>query len=137
MPRTHGYAPRGQRCPGTHDWHARGRINAIGALLAGQLLTVGLVASNVDADLFNLWLGRDLIPKLPANAVLVMDNATFHKRHDTQQMISNAGHDLEFLPPYSPDLNRIEPKWAEAKAQRRRTGQSVDDVFKAQIQNQN
>ena len=23
MPRTHGYSPRGQRCEGTHDWHAK------------------------------------------------------------------------------------------------------------------
>jgi len=52
-------------------------------------------------------------------------------------MIEAAGHHLEFLPPYSPDLNKIESRWAQAKAQRRRTGQSVDDVFKEQIQNQN
>jgi transposase len=137
MPRTHGYAPRGSRCPGTQDWHARGRVNALGALLAGALLSVGLTTANVDADIFNLWLGRDLIPKLPAKSVLVMDNATFHKRADTREMIETAGHHLEFLPPYSPDLNKIEPRWAQTKAQRRRTGKSVDDVFKEQIQNQN
>lgn len=137
MPRTHGYAPRGSRCPSTQDWHARGRVNALGALLAGALLSVGLTTANVDADIFNLWLGRDLIPKLPAKAVLVIDNASFHKRADTKAMIETAGHHLEFLPPYSPDLNKIEPRWAQAKAQRRRTGQSVDDVFKEQIQNQN
>ena len=33
MPRTHGYSPRGKRCYGVHDWHAKGRINAIGAML--------------------------------------------------------------------------------------------------------
>lgn len=49
MPRTHGYSLRGQRCPGKHDWNARGRINVIGALLAGALLIVGLTTSNVDA----------------------------------------------------------------------------------------
>ena len=56
MPRTHGYTPRGRKCHGKRDWNARGRINAIGALLAGVLLTVGLTQANVDADLFNLWL---------------------------------------------------------------------------------
>ncbi|MFV0410607.1 MAG: hypothetical protein ACK5LJ_13235 [Paracoccus sp. (in: a-proteobacteria)] len=49
MPRTHGYAPRGRRCYGVRDWHARGRINVLGALLSGVLLTVGLTTSNVDA----------------------------------------------------------------------------------------
>ena len=31
MPRTHGYAPIGQRCFGTQDWNAKGRTNVIGA----------------------------------------------------------------------------------------------------------
>lgn len=43
MPRTHGYAPRGQRCEGLHDWAAKGRTNVIGALFQGLLLTVGSV----------------------------------------------------------------------------------------------
>lgn len=129
MPRTHGYSARGHRCPGTHDWHARGRTNVLGALLAGALLTIGLTSANVDADIFNLWIERSLIPKLPPAAVVVMDNATFHRRSDTRIKIENAGHTLEYFPPYSPDLNPIEPKWAQAKAIRRKTGQSLDELF--------
>ena len=133
MPRTHGYAPRGKRCFGAQDWHARGRVNVLGALLAGVLLTVGLTDGNVDADVFNLWLEHDLIPKLPPASVVVMDNATFHKRADTKAMIRNAGHTLEFLPPYSPDLNPIEHKWAQAKARRRKTGQAPELIFQNQF----
>ena len=129
MPRTHGYSRRGERCPGKQDWHARGRTNVLGALLAGVLLTVSLTTENVDAEIFNLWLRHDLLPKLPPGAVIVMDNATFHKRQDTRPMIEDAGHILEYLPPYSPDLNPIEPKWAQAKAIRRKTGQNVDELF--------
>ncbi|WBU65751.1 hypothetical protein PAE61_14945 [Paracoccus aerodenitrificans] len=44
-------------------------------------------------------------------------------------MIENAEHGLEFLPSYSPDLNPIEPKWAQAMAIRRRTGQTPDEIF--------
>jgi transposase len=137
MPRTHGYSQRGRRCHGTHDWNAKGRVNVIGALLAGVVLTVGLTAANVDADVFNLWLERDLLPKLPPDAVLVMDNATFHKRADTRSMVRNAGHNLEYLPSYSPDLNPIEHTWAQAKATRRRTGQTVDQIFEQTSWNQN
>ena len=133
MPRLHGYAPKGQRCIGKRDWHAKGRINAIGALLAGTLLTVGLTTTNVDADMFNLWLQYDLIPKLPPGSVLVMDNAAFHKRQDTQAVIKAAGHTLEYLPPYSPDLNPIEHKWAQAKAIRRKTGKSTQKIFESQL----
>lgn len=129
MPRTHGYSMRGARCHGKHDWHARGRTNVLGALLGGAMLTVGLTPSNIDANIFNLWLQNDVLPKLPPDTVIVMDNATFHKRLDTQMMIKDAGHTLEYLPPYSPDLNPIEPKWAQAKAIRRKTGQNIDELF--------
>ncbi|SFJ15695.1 hypothetical protein, partial [Nitrosomonas sp. Nm34] len=61
-PRTHGYAPAGQRCHGTHDWHAPGRINAIGALIGKLLLTVSLFSININADVFHGWAMQDLLP---------------------------------------------------------------------------
>ena len=119
MPRTHGYSLKGQRCYGIRDWHAKGRTNAIGALIGKALLTIGLFNANINADIFTAWIAQDLLPKLPPKSVLVMDNAAFHKRQDTQEIIKKAGHTLLYLPPYSPDLNPIEQKWAQAKAIRR------------------
>ena len=82
------------------------------------MLTVSLFSCNINSDVFHAWAVQDLLPKLPENAVIVMDNATFHKHQDTQQAIKQAGHILEYLLPYLPDLNPIEPKWAQAKAVR-------------------
>ncbi|SDZ02712.1 transposase, partial [Nitrosomonas sp. Nm33] len=65
------------------------------------------------------------------HSIVVMDNATFHKRLDTRDAIHNAGHTLEYLPAYSPDLNPIEHKWAQAKALRRQQNQTVDTLFKS------
>ena len=53
MPRTRGYALRGQRCYGKHNWHAKGRVNVIGALLGKLLITVSLFHCNVDSDVFS------------------------------------------------------------------------------------
>jgi transposase len=44
-----------------------------------------------------------------------MDNAAFRKRRDIQESVATAGRALEYLPPYSPDLNPIEKKWARLK----------------------
>lgn len=129
MPRTHGYAAVGQRCYGVCDWHARGRTNAIGALIGKALLSIGLFKTNITADIFTAWVEQDLLPKLPTQSVIVMDNATFHKRQDTQNLIRNAGHTLLFLPPYSPDLNPIEQKWAQAKAIRKQLFCSIEQLF--------
>ncbi len=132
MPRTRGYAPKGQRCFGTHNWQAKGRTNVIGALLAGKLLTTCLFSCNINSDIFHAWLSTDLLPKLPPAAVLVMDNASFHKRQDTQHAVKNAGHTLEYLPPYSPDINPIEHKWAQAKTIRRKNDCDIEVLFRDQ-----
>ncbi|WP_417911347.1 transposase, partial [Candidatus Electronema sp. PJ] len=60
-------------------------------------------------------------------------NAAFHKRDDIQEAISSCGHELEFLPPYSPDLNPIEHEWAQAKALRKKYRCSVEELFQNDI----
>lgn len=88
-----------------------GRTNVVGALQGSILLTVSLFDRTINGDVFEGWrLGQDLIPKLPAQSVVVMDNAAFHKRDATRELIAKAGHTLKFLPPYSPDLNPIKHK---------------------------
>ena len=75
-------------------------------------------------------MGREgVIPDLPDNSVIVMDNATFHKSQKTRDLIQNNGHIIEFLPPYSPDLNPIEHKWAQAKSLRRKYDCDIFELF--------
>lgn len=129
MPRTHGYAEKGKRCYRKHAWGAKGRTNVIGALLGKILLTVSLFNGNINTSIFNAWVDHDLLPKLPPGSVLVMDNATFHKDKQMQRAIKEAGHILEYLPPYSPDLNDIEHKWAQAKNIRKTKQCDMDALF--------
>lgn len=83
----------------------------------------------INADVFYAWLTQELIPNAPKDYVIVTDNATFHKRNDAMQAIKQAGHTVEFLPPYSPDFNPIEKKWAQAKSIRRKFGYKPDELF--------
>ena len=133
MPRTHGYAIKGQRCYGTHDWGAKGRTNAIGALLSGIILTVSLFNTTINTEVFDAWVIEDLIPKLPSNSIVVMDNASFHKGERMKNALFQAGHTLLYLPPYSPDLNPIEKKWAQAKKIRKTKQCLIEDLFKENI----
>ena len=119
-PRTYGYSERGKRCYGEKDWHSRGRLNAIGAIIDFAFIAIELFDSYINSDIFYAWLVQSLLPKIPPNSVIVMDNASFHKRDDMIQVIQEYGHTIEFLPPYSPDLNPIEHKWAQAKSLRRK-----------------
>ena len=55
--------------------------------------------------------------------------ATFHKRKDIIQAIEDKGHIIEWLPPYSPDLNDIEHKWSQAKSHKRKQQCSIIELF--------
>jgi len=128
-PRDRGYSLKGERCYASRDWHARGRVNAIGAIKDFKLINVCLFQGNINADVFYAWLTQELLDCIPKNSVIVLDNATFHKRHDTIEAVNENGHSLEFLPPYSPDLNPIEKKWAQAKSIRRKFQYTPDQLF--------
>lgn len=88
-----------------------------------------LLSGMVNAAVFNGWLEQMLLPELTTPSVIIMDNAAFHKHPDTRRLIENAGHTLLYLPPYSPDLNPIEHRWAQLKAQRRRRGLSPEQLM--------
>lgn len=48
---------------------------------------------------------------------IVIDNASFHKSKKIDDLIEQAGCELLYLPPYSPDLNPIEKYWHKLKTQ--------------------
>jgi transposase len=62
------------------------------------------------------------VPTLKPGDVVVMDNLSSHKRAGVRAAIEAAGCRLEFLPPYSPDLNPIELAFAKLKRLLRSAG---------------
>ena len=70
-----------------------------------------------------------MIPDLPDKSVVVMDNAAFHKSKKTKSLLESKGHIIEFLPPYSPNFNPIDNKWAQDKSIRRKVSCNVEEAF--------
>jgi transposase len=93
------------------------------------LLTVQLWECNIDSDVFLTWVKTALLPSVPTASIIVLDGAPFHKRMDIIRGIEKEGHKVEFLPSYSPDLNPIEKKWAQAKAVRRQRRCTPMELF--------
>jgi transposase len=67
-----------------------------------------------------MWLETSLLPTLVKGQVVVMDNATFHKGDRIQELIQSVGCRLLYLPPYSPDFNKIEQCWSWLKSRIRK-----------------
>jgi len=77
------------------------------------------VEAATDTDIFLTYLQQVLGPKLKAGNVVVMDNLSVHKVARVREIIEAAGAQLLYLPPYSPDLNPIEPCWSKIKQKMR------------------
>lgn len=56
-----------------------------------------------------------LVPSLRPGDIVVLDNLASHKDQVALEMIRQAGAEVRFLPPYSPDLNPIEKMWSKIK----------------------
>ena len=44
-----------------------------------------------------------------------MDNLSAHKTEKVRELVEEAGYELLYLPPYSPDLNPIEEAFSKIK----------------------
>ena len=120
MSRTHAWVKRGcefiDRIP--MNWGKA--LTVLGAIrLAGWVVLTTMFAT-ANAERFVRWLKRKLLPKLRPGDVLVMDNLAAH--HDPRVAAACALRSvrLVYMPPYSPDLNPIEPGWALQKQYVRR-----------------
>ena len=116
-------APPALRFPQRKDGASRGK----------ELLAPVLFKGSTNALWFNQWLEEHLIPELKPNSTLILDNAAFHRKDDVFRIAKQTGHKVLFLPPYSPDFNRIEQDFAILKKRRiySAPGTSLDDIVKS------
>jgi transposase len=116
MTRRYGRSPRGQRlvCPVPYGhWKTTTFI----AALRSQGLTAPMVIDGaMNGDLFDAYVTQILVPTLKVGDVVVMDNLPCHRRTAALKAIAEAGCQVLFLPPYSPDLNPIELAFSKLKA---------------------
>ena len=130
MTPTHARAPRGQRAVGRVPGGWR-RLTILGAIAVDGLVAAMTVAAATTAPVFLAFVEQVLLPALRARpgCVVVMDNLAPHKAACVRAALEAAGIGYRYLPPYSPDLNPIEPAWAKMKAALRRVeARSLDQL---------
>jgi putative transposase len=113
--RTHGWAPRGKKIYGDVSGNNRKCTNLILARAGSRHFAPMMFEGTCDRKTFNTWLHRVLIPALKRSSLIILDNASFHVRSAIHKILTAFGHEVLFLPPYSPDLNPIENSFAILK----------------------
>ncbi len=123
--REYGYAPRGQRVYGHISGHKYKRIGIVAGLMNNRIVAPLEYEGTMDSALFEKWFLQHLLPAVGADAAIVMDNASFHRKKQLISAAQNSGCKLIFLPPYSPELNPIENFWSWLKRYLRKILPSV------------
>jgi transposase len=116
MARLRGRAPRGERCRAAIPHGHWKTTTLVAGLRLGGVTAPMVLDGAMDGETFLAWTEQMLAPTLEPGDVVVMDNLPAHKVAGVREAIEAAGARLLYLPPYSPDLNPIEPAFAQIKA---------------------
>jgi hypothetical protein len=114
MHRNYGRSLRGERVYAPQPGRRYGRTNVVAGLVNDETIGLELYNHTTDARFFTAWFDlfcQQLAPK----TVIIMDNASFHKKAELEKIAWLFACEILWLPPYSPDKNSIEHTWANLK----------------------
>ena len=102
-------------------------------LVAG-LRTSGITApcvfdGAINGARFRAYVEQLLAPTLAPGDIVILDNLNSHKVAGIAEAIEARGATILYLPPYSPDLNPIEPGFSKYKAALRQAAERTVDAL--------
>lgn len=123
----YGWNERGKRFYDLKSGKRSLRVSILSGLCQGKLIAPLTFEGSCNRLIFEKWLEEKLIPELSPGQILILDNATFHKGDRIRELVESAGCELQYLPPYSPDFNKIEHYWFPIKNTVRKSNGSIED----------
>lgn len=115
MTRPYGWGPTDQRLVESVPHGHWMTTTFLAALRADGLFAPLVIDGAITGDLFRAWVEQHLVHALRPGDIVVMDNLTAHKVAGVREAIRAVDADVLYLPPYSPDLNPIEPVFGKIK----------------------
>lgn len=70
----------------------------------------------MNAETFEAWIERHLLPTLEEGDVVVLDNLNVHKSPQVAETLAKKNCTVRYLPPDSPDFNPIERAYSKLKS---------------------
>jgi len=129
--RPYAYAKKGIKVIGRISGKKFKRTSIVAAKMNGNIIAPLQYSGTMDSKLFEYWFEFCLIPLLPSSSTAVLDNASFHNKKRLGLIARKYGHQIIFLPPYSPELNEIEKFWGWLKGKLKKVVHMFDDFDSA------
>jgi len=130
--REHARAPRGKKVIDKISGRKFKRANIVAGICNGKWVSPLQYDCATDSTLFEYWFEHYLLNEVEVGSIIILDNATFHRKTKLPALAHKHDCEILFLPPYSPDLNPIEKKWAWLK-QKLRSILRIFDSFDAAL----
>ena len=83
--------------------------------MGDKIVAPFLYDGTMHGEMFDVWFEEQLLAETPEDTVIIMDNASFHRKKRLFEIAGRHNRRLIFLPPYSPELNPIEHFWSWLK----------------------
>ncbi|MDR7898388.1 transposase [Thermosynechococcus sp. JY1334] len=101
----YGWSARGQRIYGERAGKRKKRESVVAGRYRHQkdFIAPMLFCGYLNALGFGSWLSQYCLPALKRPSLLMMDNAPIHPKGAIQAVVKAAGHEVLFLPKYSPN----------------------------------
>ena len=116
LARTRARGPRGQRVIGKIPYGHWKTTTFLAGLRCDGIIAPFVVDCAMNGEIFLAYVEQVLVPSLQPGDIVILDNLPAHKVAGVRELIENAGANLVYLPPYSPDLNPIEQVFSKLKA---------------------
>jgi transposase len=123
MVRLRGRCPRGERLIGYAPHGHWKTLTFVAGLRHRSMVAPFVLEGAMNGPMFLAYVKQGLVPTLKRGDIVIMDNLPVHKVAGVEQAIEAAGATLLYLPPYSPDLNPIEPAFSKVKAHLRKAAE--------------
>lgn len=115
MVRLWGRCPRGERLISHVPQGEWKTLTFIGGLRHNKMTAPMAIEGAMNGPAFLAYVEQCLGPTLRRGDMVVMDNCPTHKVPGVREAIEARGATVEYLPPYSPDLNPIELPFSKFK----------------------
>jgi len=122
----YAYAKRGDKVLGLVSGKKYKHVSIVAALMNKKIVSPLQYDGAMDSTLFELWFEQCLIPELPPDSVIIIDNAYPQEggrtkgavlRSETTEPLSTEKVGLfRFPTPYNPEFNLIEYTWSWVKS---------------------
>jgi transposase len=113
--REYARAPRGEKVFTKISGRKFKRTNIVAGICQGRWIAPLVYCGTTDSALVEYWFEHCLLKDAKSKSTIILDNATFHRKSVLPKLAKKHNCRILFLPPYSPELNLIEHKWAWLK----------------------